>query len=132
SIPGLQNPTLEIAYRNGDLTGDASVGLAIPGLEGAGAAFRLHYEHGGITGSGSVSYRRGKLSGNVNVNLNERHRLSGGGELAYEIAPGLVAFAGMQIDEQGRTRISGGLRVPETIDLFERKQVERELFRLPH
>jgi hypothetical protein len=131
SIPGVREATIGLEYRDGDLQGRANVGLDVPGLEGAGAAFELLYAHGALTGRGSFSYRRGRLSGTVNVALSERHRLSGGGELAYEIAPGLVAFAGLQIDEQGRTRVSGGLRVPETIDLFDRRQIEKELWRLP-
>jgi hypothetical protein len=131
SIPGVREATIGLEYRDGDLQGRATVGLDVPGLEGAGAAFELLYAHGALTGRGSFSYRRGRLSGTVNVALSERHRLSGGGELAYEVAPGLVAFAGLQIDEQGRTRVSGGLRVPETIDLFDRRQIEKELWRLP-
>jgi hypothetical protein len=103
----------------------------VPGLEGAGAQFQLRYSRGALTGTGNFSYRRGRLSGSVNVALSERHRLSGGGELAYEIAPGLQAFANLQVDENGRTRIQGGLRVPETIDLFERRQLEKDLFRTP-
>ena len=131
SIPGVRDATAELAYRDGDLQGRANVGLDIPGLEGAGAALEVLYAHGALTGRGTFNYRKGRLSGTVSVVLSERHRLSGGGELAYEIAPGLVAFAGLQIGEDGRTRISGGLRVPETIDLFGRSQIEKELFRLP-
>jgi hypothetical protein len=131
SIPGVREATIGLEYRDGDLQGRANVGLDVPGLEGAGAAFELLYARGALTGRGSFAYRRGRLSGTVNVSLSQRHRLSGGGELAYEVAPGLVAFAGLQIDEQGRTRVSGGLRVPETIDLFDRRQFEKELWRLP-
>lgn len=129
AIPGLDEATLALTYRNGDIEGAAHVGLKIPGLEGA--TFDVLYAKGALTGSGRLTYKKGKLSGVITVALSERHRLSGGGELAYEIAPGLVAFAGMQIDEEGHTKISGGLRVPETIDLFGRKQVEKELFKLP-
>jgi hypothetical protein len=131
SIPRVRDATVELAYRDGDLQGRANVGLDIPGLEGEGAGLELVYARGGITGSGTFAFRKGRLSGSVNVALSERHRLRGGGELAYEIAPGLVAFAGLRISEDGRTHISGGLRVPETIDLFGYHPIEKELFRLP-
>ncbi len=130
AIPGLDEATLGLAYRNGDMEGTGRVGFKIPGLEGAGAAFELKYARGALTGTGQFAYKKGRLSGNIIVSLSETHRLSGGGELAYEIAPGLVAFAGMQIKEDGTTKISGGLRVPETIDLFDRKQVEKTLFKV--
>jgi Domain of unknown function (DUF4157) len=129
SIPGLDEATLALTYRNGDIEGAAHVGLKIPGLEGA--TFDLRYAQGQLTGAGRLSYKKGRLSGTVTLALSERHRLSGGGELAYEIAPGLVAFAGLQVTEEGKTKISGGLRVPETIDLFGRKQIEKELYKLP-
>ncbi|MHC5258245.1 eCIS core domain-containing protein [Streptomyces sp. UC4497] len=129
AVPGLDNPTLSLAYRDGGLEGSARAGLKIPGLEGG--AVELRYAKGALTGSGTIAYRKGKLSGTVAVVLSERHRLSGGGELAYELAPGLAAFAGMTFTEDGRTRISGGLRVPETVDLFPLKQIEKPLFKLP-
>lgn len=132
SIPGLDEATVGLAYKNGDLEGTGKVGFKVPGLEGAGAAFELKYAKGKLTGSGQFNYKKGKLAGNVNVNLSEKHKLSGGGELSYEIAPGLVAFAGLQIKEDGTTKISGGLRVPETIDLFPEKKIEKSLFKFPH
>jgi hypothetical protein len=130
AIPGLDEATLGLAYRNGDMEGTGRVGFKIPGLEGAGAGFEFKYARGALTGTGQFAYKKGKLAGNITVALSETHRLSGGGELAYEIAPGLVAFAGMQIKEDGTTKISGGLRVPETIDLFDKKQVEKTLFKV--
>ena len=58
--------------------------------------------------------------------------LSGSGELAYEIAPGLIAFAGVEDRPRtGSMKVSGGLRVPETLELFARRQVEKPLFKLP-
>jgi len=130
SIPGLDEATISLTYKNGDLEGKANVGFKIPGLQGAGAAFELKYAKGALTGTGKFTYKKGRLSGEVNIILDEQHRLSGGGELAYEIAPGLVAFAGMQVKPDGTTKISGGLRVPETIDIFPKKQVEKTLFKV--
>jgi Domain of unknown function (DUF4157) len=129
AIPGTEDPRIGLTYNDGELEGFGRVGLKIPGLESA--VIEIRYKKGALTGSGTVSYKKGKLAGTLTVNLSERGKLSGGGELSYEIAPGLVAFVGMQIREDGTTKISGGLRVPETIDIFPRKEVEKELFKLP-
>jgi hypothetical protein len=129
SIPGTEDPRVGLTYKNGDIEGYARVGLKIPGLESA--VVEVRYAKGAVTGSGTVSYKKGKLAGTVTVALSERGKLSGGGELSYEIAPGLVAFVGMQIREDGTTKVSGGLRVPETVDVFPRKEIEKGLFKLP-
>src|SRR5262249_9702535 len=129
AIPGLDEATLALTYRNGDIEGAAHVGLKIPGLEGA--SFDILYSKGQLTGAGRLNYKKGRLSGTVTLALSEKHGLSGGGELAYEIAPGLVAFAGLQITEDGKTKISGGLRVPEPTPLFSLPPVEKELYKLP-
>jgi Domain of unknown function (DUF4157) len=129
SIPGTDDAKIGLTYKDGDLEGFGRVALKIPGLESA--AVELRYAKGLVSGSGEVAYKKGKLAGKVTVALSEKGKLSGGGELSYEIAPGLVAFVGMQIREDGTTKVSGGLRVPETIDIFPRKEVEKELFKLP-
>jgi hypothetical protein len=129
SVPGLKEAALGLTLRNGDIEGAAHVGLNIPGLEQA--TFDVLYVKGKLTGGGKLGFKKGKLAGTVTVVLSEQHRLSGGGELGYEIAPGLIAFALVQITPEGKTEVSGGLRVPETIDIFARKQVEKDLFRLP-
>ena len=129
SIPGTREATLGLTYRDGELEGAAHVGLNVPGLESA--SVDVLWRRGALTGAAALAYKKGKLSGTVNVALSERHKLSGSGELAYEIAPGLVAFAGVKIAEDGSMKVSGGLRVPETLEIFARKQVEKPLFKLP-
>lgn len=129
SIPGTKEATLGLTYRNGELEGAAHLGLNVPGLESA--TVDVLWRKGALTGAAALAYKKGKLSGTVNVALSERHMLSGSGELAYEIAPGLIAFAGVKIAEDGSMKVSGGLRVPETLELFARRQVEKPLFKLP-
>ncbi len=128
SIPGLKTAEVGLTYAAGDLEGTAKVGLDIPGLEGAGAEFNVNYAKGALTGSGQFSYKKGKLSGQVHAALSEKHKLSGGGELAYEIIPGLVAAVGMEIREDGKAKISGELRIPDKIDLFPEKKIEKTIF----
>jgi hypothetical protein len=129
AIPGTKEATLGLTYRNGELEGAAHVGLNVPGLESA--TVDVLWRKGALTGAAALAYKKGKLSGTVNVALSERHKLSGSGELAYEIAPGLVAFAGVKIAEDASMKVSGGLRVPETLEIFARRQVEKPLFKLP-
>jgi hypothetical protein len=127
-VPGLKAAEIGLTYRNRDLEGLAKVGFDIPGLEGAGAAFEIRYAKGAITGVGDFTYKKGKLSGKVHAELNEKRKIFGGGELAYEIIPGLVAAVGIQLREDGTAKISGELRIPDKIDLFAEKAIEKTLF----
>jgi hypothetical protein len=127
-VPGLKAAEIGLTYRNGELEGLAKVGMDIPGLEGAGAAFEIKYAKGVVTGVGDFTYKKGKLAGKVHAELNEKRKLIGSGELAYEIIPGLVAAVGIELREDGTAKISGELRIPEQIDLFAEKAIEKTLF----
>lgn len=127
-IPGLKSAEVGFAYIDNDFQGTAKVGLDIPGLKDAGAQFDLKYSKGALTGAGEITYKKGKLSGKVHAALSEKHRISGGGELAYEIIPGLVAGVGMEIREDGTTKISGELKIPAQINLFPEKKIEKTIF----
>jgi len=128
SIPGIKESDISLTYADGDLTGVAKLGLDVPGLQGAGATFEVRYAKGLLTGSGEISYKKGKLIGKVHAELTEKHKLTGGGELAYEIFPGLVAAVGIEILEDGKTRVSGEIRVPDTINIFPEKAYEKKIF----
>jgi hypothetical protein len=128
SVPGLKEADINLTYAEGDLQGTAKIGLDVPGLQGAGAAFEVRYAKGIITGSGEFSYKKGKLTGKVHANLTEKHKLEGGGELAYEIFPGVVAGVGIEILENGKTKVSGEIKVPDAITLFDEKVYEKKIF----
>jgi len=129
-IPGVKSSSIELLYKDGDLSGQAMAGLDIPGLSGAGLGLTIRYAKGAITGDAALDYKKGKLSGKVHVALNEKRKLSGGGELGYEIIPSLVAGVGVEIRENGTAKISGSLKIPEKIDLFPQKAIEKTLFSL--
>lgn len=126
TIPGLRDPHVEIAYANGALSGTGTAGFVIPGFEGGNIVLR--YAGGQFSGGASINYQRGRLSGRITANLTPAHRLSGGGELSYEIVPGLVGIVGLEIRENGTARVSGELRLPDPINLFPEYAFHKQLF----
>jgi len=126
SIPGLRDPSVTIRYENGALNGTGHAGLLVPGLENA--AVELVYSNGAFSGSATLAYRRGRLSGSVTAALSREHKLSGHGELSYELAPGLVALVGLDLLENGTARVQGQLRLPDPIILFPEKSFRKNLF----
>ena len=128
SIPGLRNPTLTLAYANGDLSGTGSAGFAIPGFEGG--TVTLRYARGLFSGDASLEYRKGRLSGRVFGKLSPQGKLSGGGELAYQIVPGLTALVMLELRENGTAKVAGELRLPDPIILFPEFAYQKRLFGL--
>ncbi len=126
ALPGLKEGNIELKYANGDLTGVAKLGLAVPGLESA--TFEIFYAQGQISGKGDVAFRKGKLAGSLHAELTEKHTVKGGGELGYEILPGVIALVGIELLEDGTTKVSGEVRVPEMIPIFPEKAFSKKLF----
>lgn len=126
SVPGLKEGNVELKYANGDLTGVAKLGLAVPGLESA--IFEIHYARGQISGKGDIAFRKGKLAGSLHAELTEKHTVKGGGELGYEIMPGVIALVGIELLEDGTTKVSGEVRIPEMIPIFPEKAFSKKLF----
>jgi hypothetical protein len=125
-IPGTKDVRLDIAYANGALSGRGHAALAIPGLETA--AIDLAYANGEFSGAAMIAYRRGRLSGTVQAALSPKHKLSGHGELSYEIAPGLVAIGLIDLREDGTAKIGGEVRLPDPIELFKERGFNKNLF----
>ncbi|WP_435009537.1 DUF4157 domain-containing protein [Tundrisphaera lichenicola] len=128
TIPGLRDPSLTVAYANGDLSGTGSAGFAIPGFEGGNV--NLRYARGLFSGDASLDYRKGRLSGRVFGRLSPQAKLSGGGELSYQIVPGLIATVMLEVRENGTARIAGELRLPDPIILFPEFAYNKRLFGL--
>jgi hypothetical protein len=69
-----------------------------------------------IWGDGKISFKKPKdkpkVTGDITVHLLESGKFSGEGNISYEIKPGLVAAAGIKIDEHEKVTITGSLTFP--------------------
>jgi hypothetical protein len=128
-IPGVEQAELGLSIVNGELEGFGRLGLSIPGFESAGAQFELRYAKGLLTGSGAFRFKKGKLAGQVNVALNDKRKLTGTGELAYEVTPGFTAAVSVELLEDATLKYGGELRFPEAIELFKVKPYDKTLFK---
>ena len=128
-IPGVEQAELGLTVANGELQGFARLGLAIPGFESAGAQFELKYEKGLLTGAGAFKFKQGKLSGEVRVALNDKRKLTGSGELAYEVTPGFTAAVLVEVLEDATLKFGAELRFPDAIELFDQKKWDKTLFK---
>ena len=133
-IPGLKDVEATISYAGGVLTGTGHAGLKIPGLEDA--SINIAYFNGLLSGSASLSYKRGRLSGSVQAALSPEHKLSGKGQLEYEIVPAktggkrLVANAGIELREDGTAKVDASLTLPNPYIFFDKIGVDHP-FKIP-
>lgn len=111
---------LRIDYFDGKvLKGEGSVkGFKYQGLTGDIA---VHYEgHVGasrprIWGEGKFDIKKGKVNGSLSIRLLETGKFSGEGSITYEIKQGLIAKAGIAIDENEKVKLLGSLTFPDYI-----------------
>lgn len=121
-------------------------GTARPDIPGLDTTLSVTYDNGAMTIEGSASYERGMLSGNVNVGATNRTigedgeptgepdgtmRVYGGGDLTLQLTPWLEATAGVQFEPNGEIVVSGRIGLPDTVDVFPRREFRRNLFTVP-
>jgi hypothetical protein len=148
-VPGIRSGSVEASIsRNEGEEGYqiTATGTAQPDIPGIDSSLSISYDNGIITLSGSAAYSRGMLSGTVNVGVTNSEiddnnqptgtvsntlKVYGGGSLTLTLTPWLQASAGVQFLPNGEMEISGRIGIPDTVNVFDRKQFDRSLFRAP-
>ena len=148
-IPGIRGGTVSatVSKQNGDEGYNVRVsGSAQPDIPGINSSLSVTYDNGALTIEGSASYSRGMLSGTVNVGATNRAigedgqpsgepdgtmRVYGGGSLTLTLTPWLQATAGVKFLPNGEIEVTGRIGLPGTVDIFDRKSIDRNLFRAP-
>ncbi|MDH5182108.1 MAG: hypothetical protein OEY07_20805, partial [Gammaproteobacteria bacterium] len=102
---------------------------------------------GAFTAEIEAEYARGMLSGRVNAGVTNRTvgedgQLSetaepdnplivyGGGELTIRIAPWLEGTAGVQFAPNGEITVTGRIGIPDELEIFPRREVNRSIFNI--
>jgi hypothetical protein len=121
-------------------------GTAQPAIPGIDSTLTVTYENGALTIEGSAAYSRGMLSGNVHIGATNRAigddgqpsgepdgtmRVYGGGSLTLTLTPWLQATAGVNFLPNGEIEVTGRIGLPGTVDVFDRKSIDRNLFNIP-
>ena len=148
-IPGIREGSISATVTKSANEEGYSVsvaGSARPDIPGIDTSLSISYQEGALTIEGSAAYSRGMLSGTVNVGATNRPvneagtpegdpgrtlRVYGGGNLTLTLTPWLQATAGVQFLENGEIEVTGEIGIPERVDLFDRKSIDRHLFTAP-
>lgn len=133
-LPGLESANVLITLTDGELEGEADIGVDSETLPGIGARLHVTYRGGLWSAEQQVDFSvdDGRLHGTVTLGLAQQEdgglSVHGGGDVTAEIAPNLEGTLALNINPDGTVDTSGEIRVPEPIELFPEKRLERELF----
>ena len=134
NLPGLQSANVLITLTDGELEGEADIGIDSETLPGIGAQLHVTYREGLWSAEQQVEFSvdDGRLQGTVTLALAQEEdgglNVHGGGDVTARIAPNLEGTLALTIHPDGTIDTSGEIRVPEPIELFPEKRLERELF----
>lgn len=116
-IKGVKPVNIHLVYDlNTDrLKGDGTTGINFKGLDGT---FTVNYDNGTVWGSGDITFKKGRASGSLHVDVDKARKFTGKGTLSYDITPDLTVTGGIMIDEKQEITISGELEYKKPIEIF--------------
>lgn len=143
TIPRIKAGKLNVnAERKGDVWSLGGGGELEPDLSGldASAKVKLDYKDGLLNGKLTANYKKSMVEGNVDLNAKavigegggeaEPLKVWGGGQVGVTAAPWLKATVGLTLDEKGEVTVAGELGLPGSLEIFPRKEINKQLFGL--
>lgn len=124
-----------------------ATGSAQPAIPGIDSQLTVSYDDGAFTAEFSGAYQRGMLSGTVTVGATNRAvgedgtpsgdplpgdalNIYGSGSATIQIAPWLQGTAGIRFDPSGEVTVSGEIGIPNNVEIFARKEIDKSLFNI--
>lgn len=148
-LPGISGGTLtaKVAPRKDgqgwSLAGDITAQPAIPGVTGSVTG---RYEDGAFLAEAVLGYERGLLNGRLQLGVTNQQPgpdgrpagppqpnlllVYGGGELSLRLTPWLIGTARVAVRPNGTIAVAGRIALPDTFELFARRELDRRLFSL--
>lgn len=134
-LPGLESANVLITLTDGQLEGEADIAVDSEALPGIGARLHVSYREGLWSAEQQVDFSvdNDRLHGTVSLGVAQEEdgglNVYGGGDVTANIAPNLEGTLALTINPDGTIDTRGEIRVPEPIELFPEKRLEKELFK---
>lgn len=120
-------------------------GTAVPAIPGLASELTVTYDDGAFDARFQGAFERGMLSGTVeagatNSTVDAQGQptgdaqpgaplvVYGGGSATLRLAPWLQGTAGVRFAPNGEVTVQGEIGLPSSLSLFDRRQVQRQLF----
>ncbi|MEQ5801094.1 DUF4157 domain-containing protein [Halomonas sp. H10-9-1] len=144
--PAIRSGSIEVTVnKRGDDWRVSATGTAQPAIPGVDSQLTVGYDDGAFTAEFSGAYQRGMLSGRVTVGATNRAvgedgrpsgdplpegalNIYGAGSATIQIAPWLQGTAGIRFDPNGEVTVSGEIGIPNEVEIFARREVNKSIF----
>ena|GEM_PF-1101107 len=146
-IPRIRGGQVAVSVtRRGENYEVSASGTAQPDIPGIDTTISVGYENGVLTIEGTVDYQRGIARGRIRVGATnrpvdengrptglpgERWIIFGEGRLSLQLTPWLEATAGVQFSPTGELTVTGRIGLPNTVNVFNRRDFNRRLVNFP-
>ncbi len=121
-VPAFKEAKLGITISEQGIKGSASLTAEAKGFTGA---LKVNYDDGKFSGSATLGYKKGKFDGKVTVNMSEEGKVSGKGQVSYQITKNFKVTADVEFREDGTMKIGGKLSAPSSLELFKKEFKKR-------
>jgi hypothetical protein len=144
-LPGIEGGTIDAKIKQvGEgysLSGAVTAKPSIPGVTGSVTG---KYEDGAFMAEADLGYQKGMLTGKVKLGVTNQDASGGrpvgpptakitvwgGGQVTIKIAPWLQGTIGLELDPKGRMTVKGKVALPDALNLFDEKKVEKNIFKI--
>lgn len=148
NIPGIRGGELTAMIARSPVDNQWKIsarGTARPALPGVDAQITAEYEDGAITLEGRAEYAKGMLNGSLLIGATNRPVSADGrpagppgkditaygdGTVTARLAPWLQGTVGMRILPNGEVELAGRIALPDTLEVFGAKNLEKNLLRI--
>jgi hypothetical protein len=124
-VPKLDDVHFKFVYSGNHLT---AKGHAKTTFLGATGTLDLTYQDGDISGTGKFHIKKGRAEGDLIVTMSPAYRFSGKGSVTFQVSPNLITTVGLEVDENGKTKLSGAITFPKPIHLFDAIKGDYKIF----
>ncbi|HUO08055.1 MAG TPA: hypothetical protein VM008_07135 [Phycisphaerae bacterium] len=116
-IPRLGDLGMHVTYDGKSFVSRIRPGPTFTLLNVQGQLEELTYRDGAVRGKGSLTYKRGKASGKLALELNEDGRFTGSGELVYQVNDNLAVTGTAALDKDEKLQVKGKLTYNRAIEI---------------
>jgi len=148
NMPGIQSGSGNVEVTRGpdEIYHVKANGKAIPKIPKINTELSISYDDGALTIEGKASYVADRVSGEVTVGATNRAIAAdgtpsgpagdkftayGSGKLTLKVTDWLQASASVRVTPAGEIEVVGRLDLPSAVDVFPKKSINKELFKVP-
>lgn len=148
NMPGIQSGSGNVEVTRGpdEIYHVKANGKAVPKIPKINTELSISYDDGALTIEGKASYAADRVSGEVTVGATNRAIAAdgtpsgpagdkftayGSGKLTLKVTDWLQASASVRVTPAGEIEVVGRLDLPSAVDVFPKKSINKELFKVP-